>query len=133
MKCKTMKHGSIGLQCMMLADVYKRQLPLRLESASVSAQENKRNLLLTIDVQAAIDRKSVVQGKSVGYSGSENFAKGHRFGFFPAYSLAWNIAEESFIKKNWKWMGTVSYTHLDVYKRQYNETSRWFKRNISYL
>ena len=29
-------------------------LPLRLESASVSAQENKRNLLLTIDVQAAI-------------------------------------------------------------------------------
>ena len=40
-----------------------------------------------------------------GYNGSENFAKGHRFGFFPAYSLAWNIAEESFIKKNWKWMG----------------------------
>ena len=30
-----------------------------------------------------------------GYNGSENFAKGHRFGFFPAYSLAWNIAEES--------------------------------------
>ena len=42
-----------------------------------------------------------------GYNGSENFAKGHRFGFFPAYSLAWNIAEESFIKKNWKWMGML--------------------------
>ena len=34
-----------------------------------------------------------------GYNGSENFAKGHRFGFFPAYSLAWNIAEEKIIKK----------------------------------
>jgi len=30
-----------------------------------------------------------------GYNGSENFADGHRFGFFPAFSLAWNIAEET--------------------------------------
>ena len=27
-----------------------------------------------------------------GYTGSENFAAGHRFGFFPAISGAWNIA-----------------------------------------
>lgn len=33
-----------------------------------------------------------------GYNGSENFADGHRFGFFPAFSLAWNIAEEKLIK-----------------------------------
>lgn len=39
-----------------------------------------------------------------GYNGSENFAPGHQFGFFPAYSAAWNIAEESFIKKHLKWM-----------------------------
>lgn len=39
-----------------------------------------------------------------GYNGSENFAKGHQFGFFPAYSAAWNIAEESFIKKTLPWM-----------------------------
>lgn len=39
-----------------------------------------------------------------GYNGSENFADGHRFGFFPAFSLAWNIAEEQFIKKHFKWM-----------------------------
>jgi len=39
-----------------------------------------------------------------GYNGSENFAKGHQFGFFPAYSVAWNIAEESFVKKNLPWM-----------------------------
>ena len=39
-----------------------------------------------------------------GYTGSENFATGHRFGFFPAISGAWNIAEESLIKKHLKWM-----------------------------
>ena len=39
-----------------------------------------------------------------GYNGSENFATGHQFGFFPAYSAAWNIAEEPIIKNNLKWM-----------------------------
>ncbi len=39
-----------------------------------------------------------------GYNGSENFAPDNQFGFFPAYSVAWNIAEEPIIKKNLKWM-----------------------------
>ena len=39
-----------------------------------------------------------------GYNGSENFAPGRQFGFFPAYSLAWNVAEESFVKKNLSWL-----------------------------
>ena len=47
-----------------------------------------------------------------GYNGSENFATGHQFGFFPAYSVAWNIAEESFIKEKSPWI------NIDVYKRQ---------------
>lgn len=33
-----------------------------------------------------------------GYNGSENFAKGHRFGFFPAISGSWIISEEPFMK-----------------------------------
>ena len=33
---------------------------------------------------------------NVGYNGSENFAPGHRFGFFPAISLGWLASEESF-------------------------------------
>ncbi|WP_370524365.1 SusC/RagA family TonB-linked outer membrane protein [Bacteroides sp. 224] len=39
-----------------------------------------------------------------GYNGSENFHKDHRFGFFPALSGAWNLAEEDFIKNNLPWM-----------------------------
>lgn len=31
-----------------------------------------------------------------GYNGSENFAKGNRFGFFPSFAIGYNIAEEGF-------------------------------------
>lgn len=51
-----------------------------------------------------------------GYNGSENFAKGHQFGFFPAYSAAWNIAEESFVKDNLDWLGMfkIRYSYGEV-------------------
>lgn len=34
-----------------------------------------------------------------GYNGSENFAPGKRYGFFPAGSIGWVISEEPFMKK----------------------------------
>lgn len=34
---------------------------------------------------------------SVGYNGSENFAEGKRFGFFPAGSAGWILSEERFM------------------------------------
>ncbi|MCI0922478.1 SusC/RagA family TonB-linked outer membrane protein [Sphingobacterium rhinopitheci] len=40
-----------------------------------------------------------------GYNGSENFASGQQYGFFPAFSTAWNISEESFVKDKIDWMG----------------------------
>lgn len=33
---------------------------------------------------------------NAGYNGSENFAAGHRWGFFPSISAGWNISEENF-------------------------------------
>lgn len=33
---------------------------------------------------------------NMGYNGSENFASGHRFGFFPAISGGWLVSEERF-------------------------------------
>jgi TonB-linked SusC/RagA family outer membrane protein len=36
---------------------------------------------------------------NIGYNGSENFAPGKRFGFFPAVSLGWVVSEEKFMKK----------------------------------
>ena len=37
----------------------------------------------------------------IGYNGSQNYAKGNRYGFFPALALGWLISEEeSFSKRN---------------------------------
>jgi len=51
-----------------------------------------------------------------GYTGSENFAAGHQFGFFPAYSVAWNLAEEPFMKETFRWMNMfkIRYSHGKV-------------------
>ncbi|MCD7973050.1 MAG: TonB-dependent receptor [Candidatus Azobacteroides sp.] len=35
---------------------------------------------------------------NIGYNGSENFAKGHRFGLFPAFSLGYILTEEDFME-----------------------------------
>ncbi|SDK53254.1 TonB-linked outer membrane protein, SusC/RagA family [Pedobacter sp. ok626] len=47
-----------------------------------------------------------------GYTGSENFHKDYRFGFFPAISGAWNIGEEPFLKNlGWVDMFKVRYSY----------------------
>ncbi|WP_028374979.1 SusC/RagA family TonB-linked outer membrane protein [Leeuwenhoekiella sp. MAR_2009_132] len=35
---------------------------------------------------------------SFGYNGSERFAKGHRYGFFPSVGLGWRISKEKFFE-----------------------------------
>ncbi|MDR3365439.1 MAG: TonB-dependent receptor [Prevotellaceae bacterium] len=35
---------------------------------------------------------------NAGYNGSENFAAGHRWGFFPSASVGWNLAQEPFFE-----------------------------------
>ena len=37
---------------------------------------------------------------NVGYNGTEQFAKGHRFGLFPAYSVGWVPTSEEFFPQN---------------------------------
>ena len=37
---------------------------------------------------------------NMGYNGTENFASGRRFGFFPAVSAGWVVSEEPFFPKN---------------------------------
>lgn len=37
---------------------------------------------------------------NMGYNGSEQFAPGHRYGFFPAFSAGWIITNENFLKNN---------------------------------
>lgn len=35
------------------------------------------------------------------YDGSSRFAEGHRYGFFPSFSLGWRITEEPFVNIDW--------------------------------
>ena len=39
-----------------------------------------------------------------GYNGSENFAPGKRYGFFPAGSIGWVISDENFVRDNASWI-----------------------------
>ncbi|WP_245980489.1 SusC/RagA family TonB-linked outer membrane protein [Flavobacterium aquicola] len=43
------------------------------------------------------DRKYVGEF-NFGYNGSENFAKGQRYGFFPSVSMGWIVSEEKFME-----------------------------------
>ena len=51
-----------------------------------------------------------------GYNGSENFADGHRWGFFPAWSVAWNVGEEPWVKAKAPWidMFKIRFSHGKV-------------------
>lgn len=44
---------------------------------------------------------------NVGYNGSENFMKGKRFGFFPAFSLGWRVTQEEFMKSTQDWLNNL--------------------------
>ena len=51
--------------------------------------------------RAGYSYKSRYMGEfDFGYNGTENFAPGKRFGFFPAASLGWILSEEPFFPKN---------------------------------
>lgn len=44
-----------------------------------------------------------------GYNGSENFAKGHRFGFFPSFALGWLMSEEPWMQSAKKTFNKIKF------------------------
>lgn len=73
------------------------------------------------------------------YDGSMNFAKGHRWGFFPAFSVGWVISQENFFEKltpivnflklkySWGKMGNdniAAYQFMSQYK--FSDTGAYF-------
>ena len=44
---------------------------------------------------------------NAGYNGSENFMKGKRFGFFPAFSIGWRLSNEPFMQKYSDWLNNL--------------------------
>jgi len=44
---------------------------------------------------------------NAGYNGSENFLKGQRFGFFPAFSIGWRVTQEEFMASARSWLNNL--------------------------
>jgi len=57
-----------------------------------------RNMGIASRVTYNYANKYFVEG-NFGYNGSENFAPGHRFGFFPSLALGYMISEEKFFQR----------------------------------
>jgi len=64
---------------------------------------------------------------NMGYNGSENFASGHRFGFFPAISGGWLISEERFWEPIKKYVNTfkIRGSYGKVGNDQLGNSDRW--------
>ena len=64
---------------------------------------------------------------NMGYNGSENFASGHRFGFFPAVSGGWMVSEEKFWQPIKDYVNTfkIRASYGKVGNDQLGNNNRW--------
>ncbi len=80
---------------------------------------------------------------NAGFNGSENFAKGNRFGFFPSMSVGWMLSNEEFMEPAGKWLDAfkirASYGEVgnDVFKRNNTDVrflylDSWTQLNNAY-
>lgn len=99
-------------------------------NARFTQDTNIQTQNLGTDIKNSVSRKNMALAAQItynyanryfldynfGYNGTENFADGHRWGFFPAWSVAWNVAEEPFVRKAAPWleMFKIRYSHGKV-------------------
>lgn len=80
---------------------------------------------------------------NAGYNGSENFIKGKRFGFFPAFSVGWRVSNEAFMEDTQNWLNNLklraSYGQVgnDIYKvngvdQRFLYEEKWSQINNDY-
>ncbi|ASB51074.1 SusC/RagA family TonB-linked outer membrane protein [Alkalitalea saponilacus] len=81
---------------------------------------------------------------NAGYNGSENFAKGNRFGFFPSFSAGWMLSNESFMDQTNLWLDALklkaSYGEVgnDAFRRNGQDirflyVDSWTQLNSAYM
>jgi TonB-linked SusC/RagA family outer membrane protein len=62
---------------------------------------------------------------NVGYTGSERFAPGNRFGFFPSGAVGWVVSEERFFKNAIPWINKMKLRYSDGLTGSDNAANRW--------
>ncbi len=75
---------------------------------------------------------------NVGFSGSERFAPGNRYGIFPAAAIGWVVSEEKFFKNAVPWMNKLKIRYSDGLTGSDAAGSRWlymggFKTSNGYI
>ncbi len=62
---------------------------------------------------------------NIGYTGSERFAPGNRFGVFPSAAIGWTISEEPFFKNAVPWMNKLKVRYSDGLVGSDKADNRW--------
>lgn len=62
---------------------------------------------------------------NLGYTGSERFAPGNRFGFFPSGAIGWVVSEERFFKAAVPWMSKFKLRYSDGLVGSDYARTRW--------
>ena len=62
---------------------------------------------------------------NVGYTGSERFGTGNKFGFFPSGALGWVVSEEKIFKRAVPWMNKLKFRYSDGLVGSDYASSRW--------
>lgn len=62
---------------------------------------------------------------NLGYTGSERFAPGNRFGFFPSLAAGWIVSEEKFFQPLTSVMNKLKLRYSDGYVGSDNANDRW--------
>lgn len=77
---------------------------------------------------------------NVGYTGSERFAPGNRYGFFPSGAVGWVVSEEPFFKKmDIDWLSKLKFRYSDGLVGSDHADNRWlyisdyYKDNRGYI
>lgn len=69
-------------------------------------------------------RKYLVE-VNMGYTGSERFAPGNRFGFFPSAAVGWIVSEEKFFKEALPWVNKLKIRYSDGLVGSDYANNRW--------
>lgn len=70
---------------------------------------------------------------NVGYTGSERFAPGNRYGFFPSGAVGWVVSEENFFKNAVPWMNKLKFRYSDGLVGSDAADNRWLYISDYYI
>lgn len=76
-----------------MALTYQKEKQLQSDALAFRKQAYIGRTVYTFDSRYTIEA-------NFGITGSENFAEGHRYGFFPAVGVAWNVTNEPFFPES---------------------------------